>query len=75
MQLDYVSAYVWYQAAASGGEMRASAKLKELSHVMTAKQLSIARSRVADVHPRESPGQAVGEFPANAAVGAPPKQR
>ena len=43
--LDYVSAYTWYKLAAAGGDSRGSERMKNLSRVMTQKQISEASNR------------------------------
>ena len=43
--LDYVVAYMWYSAAAAGGNARSSKRLKDLSRVMLAQQLVTARTQ------------------------------
>ena len=50
--LDYVNAYVWYRAASSAGDKRAEAKLKELAHRMTPRQISIATNRAEELQQR-----------------------
>ncbi len=40
--LDYVMAYMWYEAAQAGGEQRASERLRILSKLMTKEQISRA---------------------------------
>jgi len=47
--LDYVNAYAWYRAASSAGDKRAEAKLKELAHRMTPRQISIATNRAEEM--------------------------
>ena len=50
--LDYVNAYVWYRAASTAGDKRAEAKLKELTHRMTPRQISIATNRAEEIQQR-----------------------
>jgi TPR repeat protein len=42
LPLDYVSAYMWYEAAAAGGEKRAGARLRSLSRLVTQQQIKTA---------------------------------
>ena len=42
VSLNYITAYMWYHAAASGGERRAVSRMKGLSAVMTKEQISQA---------------------------------
>ena len=55
--LDYVTAYMWYEAAASEGERRATERLRDLSKVMTKEQISRAKTLVrklpASIHTRD----------------------
>lgn len=50
--LDYVSAYMWYSLGASGGDPRASGELKELSKIMSRKQIADAKNRVSSSAPQ-----------------------
>ena len=42
--LDYVTAYMWYKTAESGGDRRATEKLKSLSRLMTEQQIRRANA-------------------------------
>ncbi|MBV9181418.1 MAG: sel1 repeat family protein, partial [Acidobacteria bacterium] len=44
--LDYVSAYYWFTRAAAQGDERSARCLKQLSKVMTPRQIREARARV-----------------------------
>ena len=52
--LDYVSAYMWYGSAAAGGDERSRARMKELSRLMTRRQIAEARSRAAHSAPQSA---------------------
>src|SRR6266481_6369340 len=56
VQLDYVSAYVWYSLAASSGEERSARQLKSLSKRMTPRQMQQAQARLDD---QNRPGKPV----------------
>jgi TPR repeat protein len=73
MPLDYVNAYVWYRAASATGDKRAAAKLKELKHRMTPRQIGIATNRAEEMQQRAWRPELNGPL-AGAAESAPRRQ-
>ena len=56
--LDYVSAYMWYRVALSGGEKRADSALKNLSAIMSAAQIQQALAAAATLPKSDAPTSA-----------------
>jgi TPR repeat protein len=59
--LDYVTAYMWYKTAESGGDGRAKERLKSLSRVMTEQQISQANAAANELSTSIPKGEAVEE--------------
>jgi TPR repeat protein len=57
--LDYVSAYAWYKLAAAAGHSRGSERMKNLSRLMTQKQISEASNRAAQFPASQFPREGV----------------
>jgi TPR repeat protein len=54
VSLDYVSAYMWYESAAAGGDERARGRIKELSRLMTKRQIAEATRRATRSAPQSA---------------------
>jgi TPR repeat protein len=59
--LDYVAAYMWYMTAKSGGDRRATEKLKSLSRLMTKEQISHATAAANELASSMPKGEAVDQ--------------
>jgi TPR repeat protein len=58
VSLDYVAAYTWYSRAADAGDPSGPARLQNLAHLMTQKQLDRAKAVLAQSSPSHpSPGK------------------